>query len=96
MSSTDRMGCVYFKKIVGSFLVLPVTWVSFDAKGNDKKVVLDWVTENETSNDHYEVERSFDNNEFKTIGLVMDAISSVQQQVKAYKYMDNSAELKGQ
>lgn len=93
-SSTDRMGCVYFKKIVGSFLVLPVTWVSFDAKGNDKKVILDWATENEISNDHYEVERSFDNNEFKSIGLVMDAISSVNSR-NSYKYMDNSIELKG-
>jgi hypothetical protein len=88
------MGCVYFKKITGSFLVLPVTWVSFDAKGNDKKVILDWATENEISNDHYEVERSFDNNEFKSIGLVMDAISNVNSR-KSYKYMDNSADLKG-
>lgn len=91
----ERLNCVYFSKIVGSYLVLPVNFLSFDATAGDKKVMLNWETENEVNNNHFEVERSFDNNSFKTIGLVMDAIN-VTENGKGYKYMDNSAELKSQ
>ncbi len=93
-AARERLNCVYFKKITGSYLVLPVTYRSFDAVAGDKKVMLNWSTENEINNHHFEVERSFDNNGFNTIGMVMDALT-VNGSVKGYKFMDNSAELAG-
>lgn len=90
----ERLNCIYFSKIVGSFLVLPVNFLSFNANAGDKKIMLDWVTENEVNNSHFEVERSFDNNNFKTIGMVMDALTA-SATTKGYKYMDNSAEIAG-
>ncbi len=90
----ERLNCIYFSKIVGSFLLLPVTYRSFDAVAADKKVMLNWATESEMNNHHFEVERSFDNNSFKTIGMVMDAMSN-NSGIKGYKFNDNSAELAG-
>ncbi len=92
--ATDRLNCIYFSRITGSFALLPVSILSFTAAGNEKKVVLNWETENEVNHDHYEVERSFDNNDFKSIGLVMDAVSAAQNR-NNYKFFDNSTALKG-
>ncbi len=92
-AATERLNCIYFSKIAGAFALLPVSILSFDGAGTDKKVVLDWETENEINNDHFEVERSFNNSQFKVIGLVMDALTSAQNR-NNYKYLDNAAELK--
>ena len=42
------------------------------ARITGKSVLLDWNTISELNNSHFEVERSFDMNEFKTVGLVLD------------------------
>ena len=42
------------------------------ARITGKLVLLDWNTISELNNSHFEVERSFDMNEFKTVGLVLD------------------------
>ncbi len=88
-AATERLNCVYFKKITGTFMLLPLKFLSFNANPANNKVLLDWATENEINNNHFEVERSFDNNNFKTIGSVAS------QAIKNYKYIDHSNELKG-
>jgi hypothetical protein len=42
------------------------------ARITDKSVLLDWNTISELNNSHFEVERSYDMNEFKTVGFVLD------------------------
>lgn len=75
-------------------VILPLKYLSFDAVVNDKTVLLKWLTTQEVNNSHFEVERSFDNNNFSTIGLVMDGFT-VDGTGKRYQYKDNSDELAG-
>ena len=50
---------------------------AFDATVNNKKVDLFWITEAMAGNDHFEVERSFDQASFSTIGIVLGAQSKI-------------------
>ncbi len=74
---------------------LPVKYLSFDAVVSDNTVLLNWVTIAEINNSHFEVERSFSGNNFKTLGLVLDALVNNSDK-KTYKFKDNTPELKGQ
>ncbi len=72
--ATDRFNSLYFKTISNSInKVLSVKYTSFDAYALNNTANITWTTENETNNDHFEVERSFDQKDFKTIGLVFGA-----------------------
>jgi len=52
-------------------VTLPVTFVSFTAVRSDNEdVTLDWTTVSETSNSHFDVERSLDGAQWTTIGTV--------------------------
>jgi len=53
--------------------VLPVTYHSFEAVVNNTKVNLSWFADMEKSEGHFEVERSYDQKEFKTIGMIMSS-----------------------
>jgi hypothetical protein len=75
--------------------VLPVKYLSFDAAVSEKTVLLTWVTTGEINNSHFEVERSFSGNNFKTIGLVLAPLSVLSDK-NSYKFKDNSSELPGQ
>jgi len=48
-------------------IVLPVTYVSFDAKVSNGEIQLTWVIESQKSNDHFDVERSIDASEWITV-----------------------------
>ncbi len=50
---------------------LPIDWILFQAKINDNNhAVLNWVTDKEINNDHFEIEKSLDGKEFQRIGIV--------------------------
>ncbi len=68
--------------------ILPVKYHSFTAASQEQCVLLNWITESEVNNSHYEVERSFDSNKFSTIGTV--AASSK----KEYDFKDEYSLLK--
>lgn len=72
---------------------LPVQYLSFDAVVNEKAVTLKWLTTLEVNNSHFEVERSFDNNNFSSVGIVLDGYNSGAN--KSYQFKDNSASLQG-
>jgi hypothetical protein len=100
-SSSDRFNCIYFQPIgVQSNIVnvvtenpLPVTYLSFDAALNtNNTVILNWITTQEINNNHFEIEQSFDNSNFKTLALVLDGMD-VSGSEKSYQYKDNSASL---
>ena len=53
-----------------------VVYSSISATVNEKSISLNWVTASEVQNNYFEVERSFDNNHFKTVALVLDGFSA--------------------
>ena len=73
--ATDRYTSLYFKRTSNTFAILPVVYRSFDVTLNNKSVDLFWITEAMAGNDHFEVERSFDQASFSTIGMVLGAQS---------------------
>lgn len=91
--STDRYHCIYFMKITGEEIsVLPVTYRTFDATLNNNTVNLFWITDAETGNDHFEVERSFDQANFSTVGIVLGAQSNTGIS-NQYSFKDGAPEL---
>ncbi|MBL0182858.1 MAG: T9SS type A sorting domain-containing protein [Chitinophagaceae bacterium] len=91
----DRYNCSYFANVtIPNGSTLPVSYLSFDAVVNDKSVLLKWMTAQEINNNYFEVERSFDMNEYNTIGMVLDGFT-VNGTGKSYQFKDNSAELQG-
>ncbi len=90
-SGTMRQKGIYFKGF-DYLTFLPVKYSSFDAVASDNVVNLKWTTETEINNDHFEVERSFDGTNFKTIGLVLDGFATGNTG-KAYMFKDNSSAL---
>jgi Secretion system C-terminal sorting domain len=66
---------------------LSVKLVSFNATLNGNRSLLDWVTESELNNDHFDVERSEDGIHFTTIATVKGNGTSTTTHV--YNYADN-------
>ncbi len=90
----DRYSCGYFAQISMPWQPpLPVKYLSFDAVVNEKTVLLKWLTTQEITNSHFEVERSFDMTNYNTLGMVLDGF--VNGANKSYQYKDNSNELQG-
>ena len=50
--------------------VLPISWLSFTAQKINDAVQLQWKVNGEINNDHYEVEKSTDGNNFNSIGSI--------------------------
>jgi len=90
--STDRYHCIYFADITGVYGVLPVTYQSFNAVLNNNAVNLNWTTSTEVSNDHFEVERSFDEANFSTIAFVLGA-QSEKNGADQYSFADKDPEI---
>ncbi len=69
------------------------TYHTFNIAGNTTSADLFWVADSELQNDHYEVERSFDMNSFKTIGLVLGPVNS-DGQLSQYGFRDDAKDIK--
>jgi Secretion system C-terminal sorting domain len=85
----NRQKGIYFKGF--DYSALPVKYASFGAVAFDNAVTLKWVSEEETNNKHFEVERSLDGTNFKTIGIALDGFATGTR--KNYQFKDNAAEL---
>jgi hypothetical protein len=59
---------------------LPVELLEFTAVPDGDVIDLDWTTATENGNDHFEVERSSDGNDFASIAMVNGAGSSMEEQ----------------
>jgi hypothetical protein len=84
---TNTLGCqgdTVFKPIVS---IVPVEFLSFDAKRVNEKVNLTWVTASEINNSHFDVERSVDNNRFEQIGTVKG--NGTTSMMNTYSMVDN-------
>lgn len=70
--------------VLGTSVLLPVNWLSFDVvkQGNDG--FLNWAVANEDANHHYELQRSTNNTSFTTIATVNKSTNGS----TAYNYID--------
>lgn len=67
--------------------MLPVNFVAFNAsKSNENNIALDWTTTDEVNNSHFEIQRSTDGINFKTIAFVLPDTNN--SNVHLYKYND--------
>ncbi|HYG38772.1 MAG TPA: T9SS type A sorting domain-containing protein [Cytophagales bacterium] len=85
-----RKGLTSFSDVGGGISAngsLPVEFVNFEGKFEDKAVKLNWTTASETNNDHFEVERSTDGIEFTSIGNVAGSGNSDSR--KDYEFTDS-------
>lgn len=90
--ATDRYHCIYFADITGIYGVLPVTYESFNAVLNNNAVNLNWTTSTDINNDHFEIEKSFDQSNFSTTGFVLGA-QSENKGVAQYSFEDKDKEI---
>lgn len=90
----SRFNSMYFKPIASTFSLLPVKYSAFTANAVNRTAVLNWTTEIEINHDHFEVERSFDQQNFRTVAYVLEGIRNAYGTDYAFK--DNSNELKSQ
>lgn len=89
---TDRFHCIYFGNLTGILSVLKVTYQSFTALLNNNAVKLNWTTNAEVTNEHFEIERSFDNTNFSTTAIVLEP-QAVDNEIHYYNYSDNDPEI---
>jgi hypothetical protein len=69
--SADAKTAIFIDDVrIGSGGPLPVELTTFDAIRQKSAVLLQWATASEKNNDRFEVQRSTDGREFKTIGMV--------------------------
>ena len=69
-----------------------VTYPTFDVTLTNNKVNLFWITDAETGNDHFEVERSFDQTDFSTVAIILGAESG-NANSSQYSFRDGTQEL---
>ncbi len=70
--------------------VTPVELNTFTAFSNGNTVTLRWSTITETNNNYFEIQRSFDNQKFSTIGVVYG--SGTTSNPHKYSYVDKNQE----
>ena len=65
---------------------LPVEFTKFSATPHQKEIALNWQTATEKNNSHFEVEQSTDGKNYRTIGEVAGAGTTLE--VQNYEFMD--------
>lgn len=79
-------GCWPHTDLMINFGSLPVTWASLEARQVQNAVQIDWATEMEQNNDHYEILRSRDGVNWTEIGRVPSKGNSIER--TSYSFLD--------
>ena len=75
----------YYKPSVND-VPIPVEFITFNGSIKNDEVILSWITATEINNLGFEVERSFENNNFVSIGFVPGAGTSAEE--RSYTFTD--------
>jgi photosystem II stability/assembly factor-like uncharacterized protein len=67
---------------------VPVELISFEAKVETDKIILEWITASELNNYGFEIQKSHDNNNWQKIGFVNGSGSTTE--YNSYSFTDNS------
>ena len=86
-NTSATVGGIY--KFTGMVAPIPVELSSFTANAAQNAVVLNWETASEVNNFGFEVERSFDNVTFSTLGFVDGKGTTTERQ--AYSFTDQTS-----
>ncbi|PIY11455.1 MAG: hypothetical protein COZ18_04000 [Flexibacter sp. CG_4_10_14_3_um_filter_32_15] len=93
LPNTSVAECDYNNNFLGPYTVancfdpLPITLIYFDGKDQGNKVRLNWATASEKDNAYFEIQRSFDGQEFVTIDVVQGQKFSTQtREYQTYDY----------
>ncbi len=88
---TRRLGLSGFSDFatVQSQTPLPIELLSFEAAISNGNILCKWVTAVEINNDHFDVEKSTDATNFRTIGSVKGFGSGVSANSQEYEYTDD-------
>jgi chondroitin AC lyase len=70
-----------------------VEYASLTANATEKAVFINWVTASEQNNSHFEVERSLDMKDFKTVAIVLDGFVA-NGTGKSYKFKEDAGEIR--
>ena len=90
----DRFSCIYFRPVyIPNVVVLPAQYLSLNTTGKNKKVILNWQTNEEININAISVERSFNGTSFSPINTIIDAFSK--NNLNNYQAIDASEELIG-
>lgn len=73
--------------LASQIIVIPVTLLSFEARGYHKNILLDWSTATEINNKGFVIERSINGVDFEKIGWVDGKLNS--NTLTKYQYTDN-------
>lgn len=86
-NTSATVGGIY--KFNGQVDPVPVELTSFTANASQSSVVLVWETATEVNNYGFEIERSFDNTNFSTLGFVKGKGSTTEKQI--YSFTDQTS-----
>ncbi|MEJ2507049.1 MAG: T9SS type A sorting domain-containing protein [Ignavibacteriaceae bacterium] len=73
-----------FYKLKSNYFV-PVELVSFTAKTSDYEIILQWITSTELNNTGFEIQRSYNNQNFEKIGFVSGYGTTTQPKLYTFK-----------
>jgi hypothetical protein len=91
-TNTASTGAGRFKLyFAGASSSLPVEYLSFKANKQGEQTLLNWSTAAELNNSHFELERSLDNKDFKSIGLIKG--SGTTNMESNYSFIDETPSL---
>ncbi|WP_426295571.1 T9SS type A sorting domain-containing protein [Dyadobacter endophyticus] len=83
--SDDNFGSAYIFKLGPP---LPVTIITFEAVKKENQVLLSWATTMESNSAYFDVQKSGDGHNWKTLGRVWAAVKS--DQVRSYAFTDDN------
>jgi hypothetical protein len=69
------LSCSSVKAQTTAYSAIAVNYESFNATSNSNAVKLNWSIGATSTNDYFEIERSFDNSDFSTAALILGAES---------------------
>ena len=81
-----------FYKLESDYFI-PVELSSFTASTDNYKIILNWITLSELNNRGFEIEQSFDNESFTTLGFVPGSGSTTEQRNYSYTVKNSPAGL---
>ena len=86
-----KFGCFNF--VAGGALPVKLSYFAVAAKSGNT-AMANWTTEEEINHDYFELQRSFNANDFKTVAVILGPRSTTGSS-NNYEYTDKSAELAG-
>lgn len=85
----------FFSNNAGSLIseIIPTKYITLNAATTGKVVNLSWTTAGSNTAGYFEVERSTDRQNFKTVAIVLDGFEDAQHN-KRYQFRENTSEMK--